>query len=403
MTSTRHRALVTASAAAILTGLLTVATGSPAIAASDCDTSKTSYVTSTEGLRNLQQIGAAEALGEATGKGVTVAVVDTGVSRGNKHFGKSVVADGRSFSGGSALDDLQGHGTVVAGIIAARKIDQSALVGAAPDAKILPVRVFGELDAKGNSGEVAEGIRYAAEQKADVINISLATGPNDPNLPKLKSAIEFAVASDAVIVASAGNRPEDSPLERVQYPAGFPGVIGVAAANTSGDVDDWSIHGEHVDVSAPGSNVLTTFYDKGDCLVGTDRPYTSYATAYVSALAAQLRQKYPDENATEITNRILATADRPQESVRDNQQGWGLIQPLAALATSSTAAPDRGAEAADETSVTGPATQSLTNAPDPQEINRNRLLWWSLAAVAILAVALVARPLATSRSRKREG
>ncbi len=399
MIRTRRRAApVTALAVAAMAGLVTVATGSPAVAATDCDVSKTSYVTDPKGLQNLNLLGVRQSWRLATGKNVTVAVVDSGVSRGNAHLEQAVVK-GRSFVGGSEFDDKQGHGTVVAGIIAARKIKQSVLIGAAPSVTILPVRVFGELRDQGNSGEVADGIRWAAEQGASVINISLSTGPNDPNLKQLKSAIEYAVDQDAVLVASAGNRPEDSALTRVQYPAGFPGVIGVAATDASGDVDNWSIHGDHVDVAAPGGNVLTTFYDKGDCLVGTNRPYTSYATAYVSALAAQLRQKFPDDSAADITNRILTTADRPQSAARDDQQGWGLIQPLAALRSASAVAPGRGADQPRSTTIAGPPTESLTAVTDPAAVNRNRLLWWAITAVAVLAVALITRPLATARAR----
>jgi len=359
-----------------------------------CTAGKDQLVNNPQSLENLYQVGFPASWRLATGRGQVVAVVDSGVDARNVHL-KDAVTKGRSFAGGAPTDDTKGHGTAVAGIIAARQVDQSVLVGAAPNATIMPVRVH---DVKPKTSAIAEGIRWAAENGADVINVSLSTGPSDPDLPALKAAVADAVARDAVVVAAAGNRPEAEPYTQVQYPAGFPGVIGVAASNTSGDVDDFTIHGEHVDVSAPGSNVLISFRNNGDCIVGLDQPFSSYSTAYVSALAAQLRERFPDDTAEQIANRLESTADRPRRSARDDVQGWGLIQPEAALTSISNAPPGSPAAGDQQTSSAGIVTTAAS--VDPDEPARTRLLWWTLVMSALLGIGLIAFPLAR-RGRAR--
>lgn len=388
----------TAAAAALLTlglgtGILTAVTAAPAGAETvpttgRCTAGKNQLVNNQQAITDLYQVGFPASWRLATGRGQVVAVVDSGVDARNAHL-TDAVTKGRSFVGGAATDDVKGHGTAIAGIIGARQIQGSVLVGAAPGATIMPVRVH-EVEPK--TRVIAEGIRWAADNKADVINVSLSTGPSDPDLPALKSAVADAVAKGAIVVAAAGNRAEAEPYTQVQYPAGFPGVVGVAASNAAGDVDDFSVHGEHVDVSAPGSNVLVTFRNNGDCIVGLDQPFTSYATAYVSGLVAQLRERFPDDTAEQTVNRLESTADRPRRSARDDYQGWGLIQPNAALTSVSNAAP--GTAAAVDQTAANAGIDTTAAAQDPVEPARSRLLWWTLVMSCLLAIALIAHPLA---------
>lgn len=366
-----------------------------------CEVGATRYISDQSAAANLSRIGFPESWKIATGKGVTVAVIDSGVSDANVHL-KGVVEPGQSFVGGdSGRVDPYGHGTAIAGIIAAQKVNGSVLVGAAYGAKILPVRVFVQ---QPETEVVAKGIRWAADNGADVINVSISTGTNDTALPQLRDAAEYAQSKGALIVASGGNQVEDVPLVQDRFPAGLDAVIGVAAASASGAVDNWSIHGEHNDVSAPGSNVLIAYHSNGDCLAATDHAYTSWATAYVSALAAQLMEKFPDESAKQIGNRIRSTADRPRLDERDETQGWGLIQPYAALTTSSNAAP--GTSAADKKSenrAASPAGITPVNASsDPMQPTRTAMLWWAIGGVGLAGAALVLRPwLRTVPSRRR--
>lgn len=374
-----------------------VADPAPARAADNqCNATKTVYVKNPQARVNLDELGFREAWRLATGRGQVVAVVDSGIDARNAHLRDAVEA-GRSFVGGAPTDDAQAHGTAIAGIIAARKLGNgSVLVGGAPAAELLPVRVLVRGDDTSTSN-VAKGIAYAADRGADVINVSISTGASDPSLPALKAAVKRAVARGAVVVAPAGNRAEKESYTQVQYPAGFPGVVGVAATNQYGVVDDYTIHGPHVDVAAPGSGVLTTFRDKGDCLVGLDRPYSSYATAYVSAVAAQLRERFPDDTAAQTINRLTSSADRPRRHERDDREGWGTIQPVAALSTDSSAGPEVVADT--EQRSAGRSIIPAGATTDPLTPARDHLLWWGLAMTALLAVALVARPLTRSRRR----
>lgn len=363
---------------------------SPANAAESdtpCEAGVTRYIDDPSAARNLNELGFPETWKIASGKGVRVAVVDSGVNAQNAHLADAVTS-GRSFVGGDARQDDFGHGTAVAGIIAARRVDGSVLVGAAPNATIVPVRTYQKVP---DTALLAKGIRWAAEQNVDVINVSVSTGPNDPALPQLRAAVKYAVSTDAVIVASGGNQGELTALTQKRFPAALPGVIGVAATRANGAVDDWSIHGPHNDVAAPGEDVLITYLGNGDCLGGANgRAYTSWATAYVSGLAADLRQEFPDATAEEISDRILDTASRPVRGKRDNVQGWGVIQPYAALTTSGSNEP--GATQSDDASSARAGIEPLALHSDPMQPSRTAMLWWAIGSLGVAGVALVLRP-----------
>jgi type VII secretion-associated serine protease mycosin len=392
-------------AAAALTGSVVVpaALGAGPAAAEDaaCEVGRTRYINTSS--YAISSLGIPQSWSIATGRGVTVAVVDSGVDPGNAHL-EGALVPGTSFVPGPATEDLLGHGTGVAGIIAGRYLQKSALVGAAPSAKIMPVRVFQDEDTSGSrpvayppdTGRMAQGIEWAVRHGADVINVSMSTRPTDEALPQLKAALALAQRKDVVVVASGGNQVEDAAFTQVRYPAGGDGVIGVAATNTAGTVDNWSIHGAQNDVSAPGMDVLIAFHANGDCLGGHEHAFTSWAAGFVSGLAAQLRERFPKESAEQIAYRIMASADRPRASERDDEQGWGQIRPYSALTMSLD--PDRagpalpGAKAvAPDTSVQSPVTP-LAARTDPLAGARGQALWWSLGAVGVGALALVLRP-----------
>jgi hypothetical protein len=176
-------------------------------------------------------------------------------------------------------------------------------------------------------------------------------------------------------------------------------------------VDDWSIHGPQNDVAAPGANVLIAFHANGDCLEGADRAFTSWSAGYVSGLAAQLRERFPEESAADVAYRIMASADRPRMSERDDVQGWGEIRPYAAL--TMTIDPNRpgppvpGAGSAPAAPPQQDTVTPLAARPDPLDAARAQALWWGLGAVGLGALALVLRPLIgrlarrTPRGRRR--
>jgi membrane-anchored mycosin MYCP len=408
------RATGTLLAVAALVVPLGAAPPPPAAAAEPvpCKVGTTQYVT--ESSYAITSLGIPQTWPLATGKGVVVAVVDSGVEAGNAHLGKAVLP-GTSFVPGdpTGREDVLGHGTGVAGIIAGRYLDgKSALVGVAPDAKILPVRVFQDEDPTGSrpvafppdTGRMARGIRWAVLHGADVINVSMSTRPTDGALPELLDALALARRKDVVVVASGGNAESNSPFTQTRYPAGAPGVIGVAATNATGVVDDWSIHGPQNDVSAPGANVLIAFHDNGDCLESDERAFTSWSAGFVSGLAAQLRERFPKASADEIAYRIMASADRPRIGERNDVEGWGEIRPYTAL--TMTLDPNRpgpplpGMGSRAPTKVKESTVTPLAARSDPLAPAREASMWWGLLAVGLCALALVLRPWVGALARR---
>ena len=309
--------------------------------------------------------------GTTRGEGIVVAVVDSGVSASNPHLADAI-AGGIDLVGDGAgpYGDLDGHGTAIAGQIAARPVDGSGVVGVAPGSLILSVRVYaGTSDQQIEQGigpdvaRLAEGIRRAADAGAQVINVSLSTStPSDA----IRDAVAYAESGGSLVIASAGNRDqtlsfEENQADGTRYPAGDPGAIGVAAANASGVVGEASIHGPHVSLAAPGSEVLTTSSLGGDCVFAPE-PATSFAAGYVSGAAALVASAHPTETAAQLRYRLEATAVRADPDARDDVAGWGLVQPYDAIVL--VPGPDvRGPESAfawpDSTRAPAPAESSV--------------------------------------------
>lgn len=283
------------------------------------------------------------AWGITRGAGVTVAVVDSGVNAANPHLAGVVVGGIDLVGDGGAPDgttDVYGHGTAIAGQIAAQKIDGSGVVGLAPEADILAVRVFGGVDQRQieagfgpSPSRLAAGIRWAADQGAQIINVSMSTTSNGP---ELADAVAYAAARGSLVVGSAGNRNnvlsiEQSEADVARYPAGSPGVLGVAAADLDGVVTDASIHGPHVSIAALGQGILTASAIGGDCTYAGEEPATSYAAGYVSAAAALVAAAHPDETPEQWAYRLTATAVRADPDRREDGAGWGMVQPYDAM------------------------------------------------------------------------
>ncbi len=267
--------------------------------------------------------------GLATGAGVRVAVIDSGVDARNPQL-KGRVSAGRDLLHGAANGrrDCVGHGTAVAGIIAGSPSGRTGVSGLAPGASIVPVRVSEDSDLDGSrsgsssAASFAEAIRWAAgPAKADVINISLVMPAEDVGV---KAAIAAAVRADVVVVAAAGNGGVDG---GVAFPAGYPGVVGVGAVTAEGVLAQYSQPGVHVDVVAFGDGVTVVSPGAGHRVVQG----TSFAAPFVSATAALLRERFPEESAEEIVGRLLRSADPAPGGVRSVGYGWGLLNPYRAL------------------------------------------------------------------------
>lgn len=364
------------------------------LAAEPCEDGRTRYVQDTPAA--LVRLGARKARTMATGQGVVVAVVDSGVADANAHFPDGVLLPGRSFVGGSPREDERAHGTAVAGIIAARPLgDRSGVEGLAPRARILPVKVVPD-DQREEDGEVgvaalADGIRYAAQQGADVINVSLSTGRDDP---RLRSAVRFATGEGSLVVASAGNRrTAQDTADGPRYPAAYQEVVAVAATDADDVVTDDSVHGPHVDLAAPGRDVLTTWGAWGDCYLSRDGESTSYATAYVSAAAALVVQRFPKDGPAAWKHRLEATAARDRRDARDDAAGWGVVQPVEALTSvldARIAGPVAPGARPRPSEASGTTTVALAVESDPLAPDRRQVLWAGIAVgSAVLGLALV--------------
>ncbi|MFJ9151542.1 type VII secretion-associated serine protease mycosin [Streptomyces sp. NPDC102270] len=267
------------------------------------------------------------------GKGVKVAVIDTGVDTVNAQLKSGAVANGKDFlhPGGNGKSDKVGHGTKVAGIIAARKLDGTGFVGLAPEATIIPIRQNDD-QGSGNVGTMMQAIRWAAEQGAQVINISQDTASKmDPSVDDaFRSAIKFAQSKDALIVAAAGNDGADGKIKET-YPAAYPGVLAVAASDRNNARAPFSQSGPFVGVAAPGIDMVSTVPVGGNCV---DQG-TSFAAPYVSGVAALIRAKHPDWGYKQVITQIEQTADRTKAG-RDDFVGWGVIDPAAAVNDDTT-------------------------------------------------------------------
>ncbi|MGV0796619.1 type VII secretion-associated serine protease mycosin [Mycolicibacterium elephantis] len=325
----------------------------------------------------------AEAQKFATGAGVTVAVIDTGVNGSPR-----VPAEpGGDFvdQAGNGMSDCDAHGTLTASIVAGRPAPTDGFIGVAPDARILSLRqtsaAFQPVGARtdpndpnstqtaGSLRSLARAVVHAANLGAQVINISEAacykvTRPIDE--ASLGAAINYAVnVKNAVVIVAAGNTGQDctqnpppdpalpadprgwEQVQTVVSPAWYsPLVLTVGGIAENGQPSSFSMSGPWLGAAAPAENLTALGYDGNpvNALHGEDGLIpisgTSFAAAYVSGLAALLKQRFPELTPAQIINRITATARHPGGGV-DNYVGAGVIDPVAALTWDVPAGPER--------------------------------------------------------------
>ena len=320
------------------------------------------------------------------GAGVTVAVVDSGVDLHRDLINNVLPGVDLWRGSGDGRTDADGHGTLVAGLIAAhgRGRDEGAL-GMAPRAKILPVRYYdGTADPR--PGSLATGIRWAVDRGVDVICLSIGGGPNEAE----RAAVEAALAADVVVVAAVGNQPRD---RVVQFPAAYPGVVAVAAIGRDGNIAPVSVGGDRVVIAAPGVDIVGTG-DGESYLRGTG---TSGATAIVAGAVALIRSRYPDLSAAEVVHRITATATDKGPRGRDSRYGYGVLDLLAAL-TADVPPPGVGGPA----TSAPPTAATTTAAARPGDRDGGGLDRRTVVGAAAVA-ALILGGLASITRRRRPG
>jgi type VII secretion-associated serine protease mycosin len=268
------------------------------------------------------------------GKGVRVAVIDTGVDATHVDL-KNVVVDGEDFSG---LGDINGttpvgasnyHGTMVAGLIAGRGHGNSkGVIGTAPEASLISASLAFGVDGINTDDEIAQAIYWSVDHGASVINLSLSR--SSAGWPESwDAAFGYAFDHDVVVVAAAGNR--SSGTDTVAAPATIPGVLAVAGVDRNGKASrEASTTGLTIGVSAPADELIGV-YPGGDYRVWSG---TSGAAPIVSGLVALVRAYYPELDANNVINRVIKTADKQTEESYSPLYGYGLIDPLRALTAS---------------------------------------------------------------------
>ncbi|MFI8435975.1 type VII secretion-associated serine protease mycosin [Streptomyces sp. NPDC079020] len=273
----------------------------------------------------------------STGKGVTVAVIDSGVDSSNGDL-RGQVVKGLNLEKdipGDEFDDYNGHGTGMAGIIAGtgESYGGDGAFGLAPGVKILPIRMPKSTDAANQAASDREfsrtapqAIRFAVDHGAKIINISLG---RQTNSQAVSDAVKYALNKDVLIFAAVGNTGDSANL--MEYPAGAPGVVGVGAIGRDLKKTKESQFGPQVDLAAPGEEMIYACAGKTGVCKGHG---TSDATAVASASAALIWSKHPDWTNNQVLRVMLNTAGGPVSGdERTDAIGYGIVRPRVALKT----------------------------------------------------------------------
>ncbi|GAB7049572.1 hypothetical protein JCM9534A_46980 [Catenuloplanes indicus JCM 9534] len=315
-------------AATVLVGVATaLPAGAPALAAPTVPAVAPRAVTGDvvrDEQWSLTELGMTEAWQRSTGTGVTVAVIDSGVDGTHVDLAGRVLPGFDLVStGGNGTDDPVGHGTTVASLIAGVP-DDAGIVGMAPDARILPIRVLDKQNRYDDAQVVAKAVRLAVDNGAKVINLSLGGLGSSP---ALATAIDYAFVKDVVVIACTGNASASAPSD-VWYPAREPGVIAVTGLEENGtSLWSGSITGPQTVLSAPATDLIGARPGGYWRVQGT-----SFAAPMVAATAALIRARWPEMSAATVVNRLITTATDLGAPGRDPRYGFGMVNPVAALA-----------------------------------------------------------------------
>ncbi|MCS0674085.1 S8 family peptidase [Cytobacillus firmus] len=267
--------------------------------------------------KGVDLIQAPKMWNETKGKGIKIAVLDTGCDLSHADL-KDRITGGRNFTDDDNSDpnifkDYNGHGTHVAGTIAAHEND-AGVIGVAPEADLLIVKVLNK-DGSGQYEWIINGIHYAIEQNADIISMSLG-GPAD--VPELHDAIKAAVKKNILVVCAAGNEGDgDDSTDEFAYPGCYNEVISVGAINLERDSSEFTNSHNEIDLVAPGEEILSTFLNgKYATLSGTSMaaPHVSGALALIKDLAnKQFERKLSEpELYAQLIRRTVPLGNSPK-------------------------------------------------------------------------------------------
>lgn len=348
---------------------------------------------------HLEAMNAEEMWKSSKGKGITVAILDSGVDRDVPEL-RGQVLDGKNFfdSKISAHEDHNGHGTSMAGLVNGTG-KNGGVRGLAPSSKVLPVTVLEAVDIP-IPADLPGAIDYAVDQGANIINMSF--GGDGMNNKEVQESIDRANRKNVLLFAATGNDGSDEP----RYPAAMPGVVAVGAGDKNGNYAEFSQHGKHLALSAPGAEIPVRCKNR---TVICKANGTSAASAIASASAALIWSKYPDWTANQVLRVMLETAGRVSDSEGPSKYiGYGAVRPRIALAGEdiNPGDPDKNPlfpkyyakeqdtkkenkETQNPNSENNDSTSTPTSSEEPEEDG----YFWPLAAlgaVVLLSVGVVA-------------
>jgi membrane-anchored mycosin MYCP len=356
-------------------------------------------------------------------------VIDSGVQPHPRLLGRTI--DGGDYiENRTGLFDCDGHGTAVAGLIAAAPDAGSQFVGVAPAAQILAIRQAStfysvplrQLDTgeqtrspmAGDTVSMARAVMRAVQLGATVINISEAAcfpaEPDQVNAPDLQAAVHYAVEHNAVVVVAAANTSgsckQNSPgkVTTISSLGWFDDdVLTVAATDDDGRPADFSIHGPWVDVAAPGTDAVSLAAGRSGLTSGLVDSHghlrrldgTSFAVPYVAGLAALVRERFPHLSARQVMHRIEQTAQHSAGPRRRSEDvGYGMIDPITAL---TAVLPEEGRPQPGGAAAAASPAQLSESQPQSRDDRDNRdstlartvALAGSAAALILLGLTLV--------------
>jgi type VII secretion-associated serine protease mycosin len=368
---------------------------------------------------HLDAMHAEEMWRTSTGKGITVAVIDTGVDPDNPDL-KGQVLDGRDLATsrpGDEHTDYLGHGTSMAGLIAGSGAygGGNGAYGLAPGAKILPIRVPTQSDDPtagfAFAGILSKAIRLAADADAQVINVSLASTNTSDDLA---AAVKYALGRGSLVFAGAGNSGNEG--NPVFYPAATPGVVAVSAVGRDLRRTDESEFGPQIDMAAPGEDMVHACGGK----TGLCKSHgTSDASALASASAALIWSKHPTWTNNQVLRVMLNTIGAPTDGAKRNDSiGYGIVRPRIALQNPGDPGPAgvyplpdlKEAEASASPSVSPPESQAAQAPTEDDHTgssatvtkdSSDSFLWVGLSVGAAATLAAAVAAAAVTRRRRR--
>lgn len=301
---------------------------------------------------NFQAIQSEEAWELSTGSGVNVAVLDTGIVAGGSDGIDCVVSPWDVVNGDDSPEDGDGHGTHVSGTISQMTDNGIGVAGLAYNACIMPVKVLDDTGS-GTFADIADGIYYAVNNGAEVINMSLGTNARYGlhNDPIMDLALDEAYANGVTVVCASGN---DSSRDNVSYPAIYPTTIAVGATDYRNRVTRYSNKGEGLDIVAPGGDTTKDLNRDGyidgilqETYINGGWGYyffqgTSMASPHVAAVVALLLADNPELTPSEIYNSLTTTTLDLNEAGYDSTSGYGLLQAYDALNWDASCADNDG-------------------------------------------------------------